>query len=148
MALIPAEITLLTVEEFDDFSVSVSFTDSETLLPAEIVQVQPSLVNNSIEILISGSNVIIQGFYSEIFTEKTFQYIPIEDESQLVTSFLPDVPESIFALIKYTADNRLSKTITYTVVSTSGSAIISQTITNNWDSGKLQMLNILSRGIN
>jgi hypothetical protein len=148
MPISPSETILTTVEELEEFSASANYIDTDTLLPAEILSVEPSQIDPGIEIIVSGSNVTIQGNYAQVFTDKTFQYIPIDDETRLVTSSLTEVPENIFALIKYSPDTKLSKLITYSVISESGNATISQTVTNNWDSGKSQMLNILSRGVN
>jgi hypothetical protein len=138
---------LTSVEEFQNFTQSISVEDPGISgpVPATVTGVTANLSTEGLTINYSGSNVTISGRYVNIFTEKTFEYLVTEPQEEVTVTSYQDIPSKIYALTQFNPSKILSKTITYTISTTSGSASVSQTIQNNWDTGKSQMLQALSR---
>ena len=139
---------LTTVEEFQNFTQSISVEDVGFLEPiaATVTGVSANLSTEGLTINYSGSNVTISGRYINIFTEKTFEYLTTEPQKEVDITPYQDIPPKIYALTQFNPSKILSKTITYTISTTSGSASVTQTIQNNWDTGKAQMVQAVSRG--
>ena len=90
--------------------------------------------------------VTVSGKYSNAFPEKKFSYIPTENKQALITVSFDLVPSSIYTLITFTPASTNSREITYTVVTSAGTATITQNVTTSWDVGKAQMYDVLARG--
>lgn len=152
MSLNPALTVFPTVEEvITEFSQSVSYY-SEVLgvsSPANITSVTPSQPDPGINIIVSGNTVTISGRYLQAFTNKKWTYIPLgQTPNEIVEQvFYDEIPEEIEVLTSYFPDKTVSKLITYSVNTSAGSAVIEQTVTNNWDAGKAQMFEVLDRGV-
>lgn len=160
MALTPSFTELSPVNEGQTFSESVTFNDEEagappaegeppgagTSTPVTITSVTSSIVDSTIVITIADNVVTISGAYNNAFPGKTFKYIPKGHPEQLVVVPFNEIPAEIDALTGYNPVGSTSTTILYTVITSSGTATISQVVKNNWDAGKAQMLNALSRG--
>lgn len=139
---------LNTVEEFQNFSASVYVEDTSflTTVPANVTGVSATLSTDGVTISYSGSTVSFTGRYTNIFPEKTFEYLVTEPQEEVTVTNYDEIPSSIYVLTQYNPAGILSKTITYTISTSSGSATVTQTVRNNWDSGKAQMLAAQSRG--
>jgi hypothetical protein len=160
MALSPTTTEFAEVDEGQEFSESVSYNDVEagepdpetgepgegTSTPVTIESVISSIEDPSITIEISENTVTITGPYNNAFPGKTFKYIPLGQPGSLITVPFNEIPSEIDALTGYNPVGVLSTTVTYTVTTSAGSATITQVVNNNWDAGKAQMLNALSRG--
>lgn len=157
MALEPALTVFPDVEELlDEFSQSVSYNDvsvdpisgAPSSSPANITGVTASHEDAGITIEFSGNTVTISGKYLEAFTNKTWTYIPKgQTPNEIVEGVsYTDIPEEIEVLTSYFPDKTISKLVTYSVQTSAGSASIEQTVTNNWDTGKAQMFEVLDRG--
>jgi hypothetical protein len=156
MALTPATTTWPDVPEFQEFSQSVSYMDEvagdpETgsggsSSPATVISVTSSLPDNTIIINFQNNIVTVSGKYSNAFPEKKFSYIPTENKQALITVSFDLVPSSIYTLITFTPASTNSREITYTVVTSAGTATITQNVTTSWDVGKAQMYDVLARG--
>jgi hypothetical protein len=157
MSLEPALTVFPTVEEvLDEFTQSVSYntvsvdpiTGDPSNVPASVTSVTPSQEDPGISIEISGNTVTISGKYLEVFTDKTWTYIPQgQTPNEIVENvFYNEIPQEIEVLTSYFPDKTVSKLITYSVNTSAGSAVIEQTVTNNWDAGKAQMFEVLDRG--
>lgn len=139
---------LTSVEEFQIFTQSITVEDTGISgpIPATVTGVSANLSTEGLTINYSGSNVTISGKYINIFTEKTFEYLVTEPQEQVTVTDYQNIPSKIYVLTQFNPSTILSKTITYTISTTSGSASVTQVIRNNWDTGKSQMLQALSRG--
>lgn len=156
MALEPALTVFPTVEEIlSEFSQTVTYNDvsagSElsppTSIPANIQSVTASHTDPGITIEISGNSVTISGKYLQAFTNKKWTYVPFQNPPSPVEDvFYNEIPSKIDSLVSYKADKTVSKLVTYTVSTSSGTATIEQTVTNNWDAGKAQMFEVKARG--
>lgn len=140
--------TLTTVQEFQVFTQSISVEDVGILgpVPATVTGVAANLSTAGVTINFSGSSVTLTGKYTNIFTEKTFEYLVNEPQEIVTVTPYQNIPAKIYVLTQFNPSTILSKTITYTISTTSGSASVTQVIQNNWDTGKSQMLEALSRG--
>jgi hypothetical protein len=136
------------VEEFQNFSTSVYVEDVGflTTIPANVTGVSANLSTDGVAISFSGPTVSFSGKYTNIFPEKTFEYLVTESQEEVTVTRYDEIPSNIHVLTQYNPVNTLSRTITYTISTSSGSAIVTQTVRNNWDSGKAQMLAAQSRG--
>lgn len=147
MAVAPSLTTLSDTDEFVTLSETITYTDS-SLTPPEvpiITSVTPDVADTGITISFVSNQLTISGQYTNVFTNKNFQYVPLNEPTNLVTVNYDSVPAEIDALIKYSPDALETKKITYTVVTSSGNATVEQTVTNSWDRGKDQMFDILGR---
>lgn len=150
MAVTPPSTTFSTVEEvIGEFSESVSYYDSTTSLAAGVNSVTASQSDPGITISISGNTVTVSGRYTQIFTDKTWTYIPRGQTPEEIVEgvYYSEIPIEIEALTSYFPDKSVSRLVTYSVSTTAGSATIEQTVTNNWDTGKAQMYEVLARGV-
>jgi hypothetical protein len=148
----PVLTVLSSVEEIvGTFSQSVSYTEFDSILnitvPATITQVTPSYQDPGIDINVTNGTVTISGSYLQAFVNKTWNYIPKgETPTEIIQGVLYNqIPQEIEALITYSPDSTVSRLVTYTVQTATESAVIEQTITNNWDIGKAQLYVVLDR---
>jgi hypothetical protein len=160
MALSPTTTEFSPVDEGQEFTESVTYNDVESgepdpdtgepgpgqSTPVTIETVSSSVEDPSITIDIVDNTVTITGPYNSAFPGKTFKYIPLGQPGTLLTVPFNEIPSQIDALTGYNPVESLSTTIIYTVTTSAGSATITQVVNNNWDAGKTQMLNALSRG--
>jgi hypothetical protein len=152
MALFPTTTDFSPVDEGQNFTESVTYNDVEgedpggISTPVVIDSVTSSIDDSSITISVVDNTVTITGPYNNAFPGKTFKYIPLGQPGTLLTVPFNEIPSQIDALTGYNSVGTLSTTVIYTVVTSSGSATITQVVNNNWDAGKTQMLNALSRG--
>lgn len=157
MALDPATTVFPQVREFlDEFSQSVSYNDSVpappptpgSSTPASVSSVVASHTDSGITIAIAGNTVTISGKYTQAFLDKTWNYVPEGNAPTVIENvFYQDIPAKIDSLTSYNADKTTSITVTYTVNTSAGSAIITQIVENDWDAGKAQMFEVKSRGV-
>ena len=156
MALSPSTTQFPEVNEGDTFSQTVTYIDlvdapsEEGGSSPEAVEVTINSVTSSINdsyITIQHTNnvVTISGKYTSAFPGKSFKYIP-KGGGLEVTAPYESVPAEINALITFTPVSTQSVTVTYTVNTNIGSATITQVVKNTWDTGKAQMIEVLSRG--
>lgn len=157
MPLEPAKTVFPDAEEvLTQFSQTVTYNDVTagtettpgTSTPVTISSVTASKTDSGITISFSGNSVTISGKYQEAFTNKSFDYIPFEKAPTVVAKVgFKDIPPKIDTLVGYTPDKTISILITYTVVTSAGSATIEHTVTNNWSAGKDQMAIAQARGV-
>lgn len=103
---------------------------------------------------INGNSVSIEGEFVEIFLNKKWDFRMLNGTIQ--TDVNLNTLKDEFGVIYYTPDSLTHKTITYTINysetdplagSTSGSVIITQSIVNDWDTGKELLASYVNRSI-
>jgi hypothetical protein len=158
MSLTPETTVFDAVDEGQSFTYTVVYTNEaeavdpppetppETPPDPIIESVVSSVEDSTINIEFVDNTVTISGSYNNAFPGKTFEYIPKGKQGTIISVPFNQIPLEIDALVKYNAVAATSTTVTYTVITDSGTATISQLVKNNWDAGKAQMLTALARG--
>jgi hypothetical protein len=143
-------------EYLDTFQFSAAFADdSSNDIAYTVIGISYTPSLTGITTSFSNNSINISGNIQNVFTNKQFQFRMNDGSIQQLSA---NTSESFYGVIKYQADNRRYVEVTYTIIlSTDGTSnnenpasavtfIAKQTVNNDWESDRLLLKQLVSRG--
>ena len=134
----PASTLLLTIDEFKNFSQSISYTSALGL--SEPVTITALDQNDTVNV--SGNT--ISGYFSDSFLNAQIKYRTFNDTFVDVSKFTDINTAEFDELIYFKPDPTISQTYSYLATSTTASQTYTIVVTNNWSVGRDTMLRYIN----
>ena len=138
----PASTLLLTIDEFKNFSNSITFTSALGVF--EPVTITTTNQNNTVNI--TGNT--ISGYFSESFLNAQIEYRTFNDTFVNVSKFSDINITDLNELIYFKPDPTISQTYSYLATSTTSSQTYTIVVTNNWSVGRDTLLRYIASNLN